>query len=127
LKTINNQPTNNVVPFRQKTKYEIATTFNKQAIIDSLEKPFYLFDFSEWAELSKSDPQQFEQRRKEVIERQMSQCREQNIPRIKGLQWRIEQERKLASSSMDSCIRIYNMMWDHVLADNGMLKALQSI
>jgi len=121
-----------IVPFRNpkihsKKQNSPIQSFDKQAIIESLQKPYYLFDFKEWAELSKKDPELFEQRRKQVIGEFIDQCRENNKKRIAGLQWRIEQERRLSSSSMGTCIRLYNMMWEQVLGDNGMLENLKTL
>jgi len=116
-----------VVPIRPPQIPGIPKSYSKQDIIDSLEKPFYEFDFAEWAELSKSDPELFETRRQEVIGQFLGQCQERNSSRIQGLQWRIEQERKLSPSPMASCLHIYTMMWDHLTGDNGMLSHLRTL
>lgn len=114
----------NVIPFPQ-PQPKSNRVFDKQAIIDSLNSPYYLFDFNEWAELSDSDPELFEKRRKEVIDKQIERCEDRNLKRIQGIQWRIEQERRLSTSSMDSCLRVYNMMWDHFAGSEGLAECLK--
>ena len=71
-------------------------------------------DFDEWMMLAKNDPEKFEEKRRKRIETFFNNVPEERAQRLKGLQWQIDQTRKLAGSPMASCIAISNMMWDSV-------------
>lgn len=71
-------------------------------------------DFDEWMMLAKNDPDKFEEQRRKRIELFFNNVPEEKLQRLKGLQWQIDQTRKLAGSPMASCIAISNMMWDSV-------------
>jgi len=71
------------------------------------------FDFDEWATLAKSAPDVFEQRRREQVERLISECRDNR--RLRGLQCSIDMERIRAHTAMKSCLRISSLMWDSFL------------
>ena len=71
-------------------------------------------DFDEWMMLAKSDPDQFEEKRRIKIESFFSNIPEEKLQRLRGLQWQIDQTRKLADNPMASCIAISNMMWESV-------------
>ena len=74
-----------------------------------------LLDFDEWMVLAKKNPDEFEKKRREHIEIFIKGVPENKQRRLKGLQWRIDQTRKLSKTPMASCIEIYNMMWDSVI------------
>lgn len=69
-------------------------------------------DFDEWMNLAKSDPDEFEVQRRKQIESFFENIPAEKQQRLKGLQWKIDQTRKLANSPMASCIELSNMMWD---------------
>ena len=71
-------------------------------------------DFDEWMMLAKNDPEKFEEKRRKRIEAFFNNVPEDKVQRLRGLQWQIDQTRKLASTPMASCIAISNMMWDSV-------------
>jgi len=87
----------------------------------------FKFDFSEWSELANSDPEAFELRRQQAIEQAILAMPDNKQKRIRGLQWRIDQERRMAKSPMAACIKLSNMMWEQVLGDNGLLNSLKNI
>lgn len=87
----------------------------------------FKFDFSEWSELANSDPDAFEQRRQEAIEQTIQAMPVDKQKRIRGLQWRIDQERQMAKSPMATCIKLSNMMWEQVLGDNGLINSIKNI
>jgi len=68
-----------------------------------------LFDFDEWSGLAKSDPDGFETRRLERLERVILTG---DLNRLRGLQWRIDTERKLSKSPLKFCLHLYTLMWD---------------
>jgi hypothetical protein len=77
------------------------------------------FDFDEWAKLAKSSPEEFEERRRAVIEAQISNSG--NVRMLQGLQCRIEMERMSARTPMKSCLRLSTLMSDAFLNMNDVL------
>ena len=71
-----------------------------------------LLNFEEWMVLAKNNPDEFEEKRREHIELFINSASKNNQHRLRGLQWQIDQTRKLSRSPMASCIEISNMMWD---------------
>lgn len=77
------------------------------------------FDFDEWALLARTAPDEFEQRRRALIEIEI--LRSDNVRRMRGLQWRIDLERSRARNPLDACVRLSNMMWDSFMDLNHAL------
>jgi len=84
-------------------------------------------DFDFWKQLAHDDPEAFETLRREKIEQLIAQAPAPRRRRLQGLQWQIDQTRKLAGSPMASCLAISNMMWDSLhqlnLHQHGLLSA----
>jgi len=91
------------------------------------QSPDSVFDFEEWASLAKTDPQAFEARRQEEIARLIAQASPRMQTRLSGLQWKIDMERQRASNPMSSCMRIFDLMWDSVYGERGLLEALHGL
>ena len=70
------------------------------------------FNFDQWMELFRTDPAAFEARRKRELETVIACAPVASQPRLKGLQFKIDAERRLAKTSLGGCIRINAMMWD---------------
>lgn len=83
------------------------------------------FDFNEWSNLASTDPEAFEKRREMAIEKVIATMSEAKQERIRRLQWRIDQERRLCKTPMAACIKLSHMMWDNVLGKNGLLDNLR--
>lgn len=77
-------------------------------------------DFDTWSDLARNDPQTFESMRLAAIEAAIASAPEANRERLRRLQWRIDQERRLAGTPMAACLRISRMMWRAVLGPNGL-------
>ena len=77
-------------------------------------------DFDAWAELAQNDPEGFEALRLKAIEETIEKAPAENRERLRRLQWRIDQERRLARTPMNACIRISRMMWRRVLGPGGL-------
>ena len=77
------------------------------------------FDFDTWAKLAKSSPEEFEERRRAVIEAQIADSG--NVRMLQGLQCRIEMERMSARTPMKSCLRLSTLMSDAFLNMNDVL------
>lgn len=89
-----------------------------------MEKPVYLleegFDFDFWAELARSDPEAFDQRRRELLEKAIRLCKSDQR-RMRGLQNRIELERRKAGVPLKACLRLSGLMWESFGKLNGRL------
>ena len=73
------------------------------------------FDFENWRKLAEKDPAAFEEKRLEMLNNLIeSTPNAERRQRMRGLQWRIDMERKRSKNPMDSTLRIYRMMWDSV-------------
>ena len=77
-------------------------------------------DFDAWSEMARSDPETFESMRLAAIEAVIESAPEANRERLRRLQWRIDQERRLARTPMAACLRISRMMWRAVLGQGGL-------
>ncbi len=91
------------------------------------ETNYQAFNFEEWMNLAKSDPEEFEKRRKEMINNLICSAPAERQQRLRGLQWRIDMERKKCSNPLSACIRLSEMMWDFVYAENGFLNTLKKL
>ena len=85
------------------------------------------FDFDEWRQLAETDPEAFELRRQQVIESLIASAPSKRQQRLRGLQWRVDMERRKASDPLLSCRKVFGMMWHSVYGDNGLLQALNDL
>jgi len=85
------------------------------------------FNFDEWLELAKRDPEGFEQRRQVVIENYINTLPLSKQRRLRGLQFRIDMERRRAHTAMGACIKLSSMMWDALVGPGGLAASLQSL
>lgn len=89
------------------------------------------FDFDAMARLAKSDPEAFEARRREMLEALFARIGKrsrntQTEARLRGLQFRVDMERRRAATPMQSLLRIYSMMWDSFIDLNHELQSVTS-
>jgi hypothetical protein len=77
-------------------------------------------DFDLWADMARNDPEAFETMRLEAIDAVIARAPQENQERLRRLQWRIDQERRLARTPMAACLRISRMMWRSVLGPGGL-------
>jgi len=87
----------------------------------------FSFDFDEWARLARTDPSAFEARRLALIEDYLGQFPPPDQRRLRGLQFRIDMERRRARTPMAACIRLSAMMWDSLLGAHGLKTALDQL
>ena len=74
------------------------------------------FDFDEWKSLAERDPLAFERRRRDTIEAAILACPDNRRPRLRGLQFRIDMERRRAKCALGACVRMSEMMREQVVA-----------
>lgn len=84
-------------------------------------------DFDRWMKLAQDDPESFEATRAAVIEQLIESFPVENRERMRRLQWRIDQERRLAKSPMGACMRLSKMMWRQLLGEGGLRDRLQEL
>ncbi len=82
-------------------------------------------DFDEWADLANNNPDEFEQRRQNCIEQFIDGVPISRQRRLRGLQFRIDMERKKARTPLGACIKLSSMMWDAVTGDNGLVSTVK--
>ncbi|MBS4097186.1 MAG: DUF3135 domain-containing protein [Sulfuricella sp.] len=69
------------------------------------------FDFDAWVKLARSDPAAFDRRRQEYLEGIIEKSRGDKA-RLRGMQWRIDMERRKDGTPLKTCLWISEMMWD---------------
>lgn len=82
------------------------------------------FVFEEWAELARTNPEAFEQQRRQQIESVISSVSSRQRNRLERLQWRIDMERHRATTPLSACMRISGMMMDALYGERGLVKAI---
>jgi hypothetical protein len=78
------------------------------------------FDFDEWARLARAEPEAFEQRRSELIEEIIGDAPAHMQQRLRGLQFRVEMERRRSRTPYAACLRLSRLMWEAFLGDEGL-------
>ncbi len=68
------------------------------------------FDFSQWAEMARTDPEGFEAMRDEALQEFIRTAPEDYRQRLSGLQFRIDLERRRSKTPLAACIRISQLM-----------------
>ena len=69
-------------------------------------------DFDTLKELAASEPSRLDAILEQQIEQLMARANPDQQRRLRGLQFKIDGQRRLAKNNLDSCIRIANMMRD---------------
>ena len=89
--------------------------------------PRSAIDFDQWAQLAKSDPQAFERKRAEAIEKLIQGMPEHKQQRMRCLQWKVDQVRSRCKTPMAACIKLSEMMWDSLVGPGGLKDALERL
>jgi hypothetical protein len=84
-------------------------------------------NFDEWASLAQTDPAAFEERRSCLIEDHIQNSPYHLQRRLRGLQFRVDMERRRARTPMGACVRISSMMWDALLGEGGLRDSLNTL
>ena len=83
-------------------------------------QPLQRFDFDRWATLARDDPEAFEAARRARLEALIACAAPTRRARLRGLQFRVDMERRRASNPLAACIRIQALMWDSLLGPDGL-------
>lgn len=70
------------------------------------------FDPNEWVKLAGENPEEFERKRLAIIEALIASAPPDIQARLRGLQFRIDMERRRSGSALGGALRIQQMMWD---------------
>ena len=84
------------------------------------------FDFDHWAALARDDPDRFEELRRDCVDALIERSGPRQRQRLRGIQFRIDMERRRSTSPMGACVRIQSLMWDKVLGPDGFYDRLLS-
>ena len=83
------------------------------------------FNFDNWATLARENPQLFEFKRRNIIERAILQALPQRQERLRCLQWQLDQIRSTSRSPLSACLRMQQMLWEKLAGEAGLLASLQ--
>jgi len=84
-------------------------------------------DFENWSKLAEENPQAFEERRVEAIQKLIESCPQDQQQRLSCLQWRVDQVRERSKTPLAGCLRMSKMMWDRVLGKGGLMTLLDRL
>lgn len=74
--------------------------------------------------LAETDPAAFEERRTQLIRQFIEQRPVDQRRRLECLQWRIDMERRRYRHPLASALHLYEMMWESVNGERGLLAVL---
>ena len=77
-------------------------------------------DFDSLVAIAQKDPLEFERLRQKAIDDFIESVPVERRERLRGLQWRIDQERR-NRTPLSACIRISKMMWEQLMESGGFL------
>lgn len=69
-------------------------------------------DIQQWMDLAKTNPDEFERKRSEVIERMIETAAESRRLQLRRVQWRIDRIRERSTTPLAAAITISGMMWE---------------
>ena len=68
------------------------------------------FDFDQWQRLAQEDPEAFERQRRQAVDALIAQAPRASRARLRGLQFRIDMERRKAGSALAGAQRLQQML-----------------
>lgn len=84
-------------------------------------------DFDHWAALARQDPELFETERSRVIETAIRRAPADKQPRLRCLQWKLDQIRKTSSTPMVASLLMNRLLWESVAGKNGLVDQLNRV
>ena len=66
-------------------------------------------------------------RRQQALEALITAAPSNRQQRLRGLQWRVDMERRKTKDPVLGCQKVFNMMWKSVYGDHGLLQALNGL
>ena len=86
-----------------------------------------VFDFDHWLALARDDPEAFEVERRALIEALILRAAPDRQRRLRGLQFRIDMERRRARTPMAACLRFQSLMWDSLVGPDGLYDRVSAL
>jgi len=83
------------------------------------------FDFDAWARLASDDPQAFEIRRNQAVDQLIRQAPSHKQQRLRCLQWKLDQIRRVAPTPLAASIRMNRLLWESLVGADGLLERLK--
>lgn len=83
-------------------------------------------DHESLAKLARDDPDAYEALRSQLVNDLIDGAPEQMQRRLRGLQFRIDQVRRLAHTPLGATVKIYTLMWGSFLTLNRELSGIHS-
>jgi len=80
--------------------------------------------FEEWKKLFETDPEAFEKKRQEEIEKAIAEARPENQNKLRQLQWIIDEEIKKSGNPLTACAKLNGMIIKQLNAQLNALKML---
>jgi len=85
------------------------------------------FEPEHWLKLARENPEEFERARKEAIETLIASAPPVVQDRLRGLQCRIDLERRKAKTPLGAAIRLQSLMWDRFETLRAALNDLKNV
>lgn len=85
------------------------------------------FNFDEWMNLAKNDPEAFEAQRQAAINAVIDASEGQRKQRLQGLQWQVDHIVQQSQTPLSACLSLSRMMWDKVQGENGLVDVLDQL
>lgn len=90
-------------------------------------KQHFTIDFDDWSNLARRDAEQFEARRRAMLESFIKARPAERRHRLRCLQWRVDHVRERSSTPALACQRLYQLMWDTFAGPAGLTQALAGV
>ncbi len=84
----------------------------------------YQLDIANLIDLAENDPEAFENEREAALEAFFTTVKDEDEPRLRSMQWRIDQERQHTHNPMEMCIKMNEMMWNAFSGEKGLVEVL---
>ncbi len=84
------------------------------------------FDFDTFAKLAKDDPEEFNRRRRELIDANISAAPDHIQKKLRHLQFRADAVSESAPNPIVASQKISTLMWDSVAGPSGLLESLNA-
>ena len=84
------------------------------------------FDFDTFAKLAKDDPEEFNRRRRELIDANISAAPDHIQKKLRHLQFRADAARDSSPNAVAATQKLSTLMWDSVAGPSGLLESLNA-
>lgn len=82
------------------------------------------FDIDYWITLANTQPEQFKQQQRDMLEAMILSVPPELQKRLNGLKWRVEMEIRQAKTPQESRARVYRILTDALYGSDGLLETI---